>query len=179
VIGTERREDILFTISPHPEKLYKLHPEMLRDEILSIPWVKSVRVIRIPTGRLILSVKERIPVAYFRGKEIMGVDRDGMVFPLENIPDDIPEFRGGTYTKDALGWAIEFIKATSISEVTRKIYITKKGPITQWEKFRIVWGKGNYRQKFIAAKYALSLKLDRGTLDMRFNDQIVYRKEVR
>ena len=174
--GTNRSGEILSRLSiPGGTKLFSLNEKKIKERLLQISWVKDVKIYRFFTGNLMLSVKERKPIAYFLSSKPMGVEDDGSIFPLDSIPDSIPELVGGEFSADALGWAIAFTKSLTNKAFCQKIYPGPDGPITRYKHYKIIWGKGNYKKKERYLEEIIKMKIRKGILDMRFNGQVVYR----
>jgi len=176
--GTERKEEILSQLSLRKDvKLFNINEAKIKEKIFTLPWIKDVKVHRFFTGDLALFITERKPIAYFRGSKPMGVENDGLTFPLDSIPNSIPELLGGDFSPDALGWATTFISFISNKAFCKTIYTSPGGPITYYKGLKIVWGKGNYRKKERYLEEILRMKtIKKGILDMRFNKQVVYKK---
>ncbi len=175
--GTERRKEILAHLSfVKGTKIFSINEAEVKKELFTIPWVKNVKIHRFLTGDLVITVIERKPIAYFIGSKPIGIEKDGSNFPLDAIPSGIPELVGGNFTPDGLGWAISFINALKDKNLCKRIYTRLSGPITYYKNFKIIWGKGNYREKERYIQEALKLKLKKGILDLRFNGQVVYKK---
>ncbi len=177
VQGTARKREILLCLSfSDGTKLFHINEKKIKEKLFNIPWVKDVKIHRFFTGNMVLTVKERKPIAYFLSSKPMGIESDGSIFQLDAIPDSLPELIGGDFSTDALGWAITFINALNNKRFCRKIYTGSDGPITRYKQYKIIWGKGNYRKKERYLDEILKMKMKKGTLDMRFNGQVVYRK---
>lgn len=175
--GTTRKGEILSHLSfPEGTKLFHLSEKKIKETLFNIPWVKDVKIHRFFTGNMLVSVKERRPIAHFLGSKPMGVEEDGSIFQLDDIPDSLPELIGGDFSTDALEWAITFIRSLDNKRFCKKIYTGPDGPITRYKQYRIIWGKGNYGKKEKYLEEILKMKMRKGILDMRFNGQVVYRE---
>jgi len=178
--GTTRKGEVLSHLKfPKGIRIFSVNEESIKKNLFTIPWIKDVKVHKFFTGDLIIIIKKRKPVVYFRSSKPIGVEEDGSNFPLDSIPKNIPELVGGNFSPDALEWALCFVKLLNNKKFARKIYTSPEGPITYYKNFKIIWGKGNYNSKERYLQGVLRLKFKKGILDLRFNNQVVYRKEVR
>jgi len=178
--GTGRNKEILSHLSfAKGAKIFGVDEVKIKKELFTIPWIRDVKIHKFLTGALVIIVRERRPIAYFIGNKPIGIEKDGSNFPLDSVPSKMPELVGGSFTPDGLGWAISFIDALSNKEFCKKIYTRLTGPITYYKDFKIIWGKGNYKEKERYIQEILKLGLKKGILDLRFNGQVVYKKEVK
>lgn len=78
--------------------LYELDPVLLADRAERSPWVATADVARLPSGRLVVDIVEREPVALIldpNGVPAYFVDRNGYRMPLrEDAVYDVPLVRG-------------------------------------------------------------------------------------
>ena len=83
---------------PDSAALFALDPALIADRVRRAPWVRAVRVRRLPTGTLAIAVEERTPVALVvgaDGRPSHYLDREGYSLPLRaGDPFDVPLLRG-------------------------------------------------------------------------------------
>jgi len=78
--------------------LFDIDPTIVADRVRRHPWVHTARAIRLPTGTLTISVRERTPVVLVldpRGRPDHYLDRAGFAMPLTpGALYDVPLLRG-------------------------------------------------------------------------------------
>lgn len=86
--------------------LFDIEPELVEDRVRRHPWVRQVRVTRIPTGTLSIELEERTPVLLVldrNGEPCSYLDYDGYAMPLvEGFAYDLPLLRGYDMAPDRL-----------------------------------------------------------------------------
>ena len=80
------RSSILERLDIQPgAALYAVDPRLVRDGAEQDPWVSSARVGRMPSGKLVVTVRERRPVLLAMGNEgvpVCFIDREGFQMPV-------------------------------------------------------------------------------------------------
>ncbi|MEW5978059.1 MAG: FtsQ-type POTRA domain-containing protein [Acidobacteriota bacterium] len=73
------------------QNLYALNLDRVRKSLELLPWVKQAQVRRVFPSRLIITIRERVPIAYVRMENrILLIDEDGIL--LENRPETLSHF---------------------------------------------------------------------------------------
>jgi len=85
-------------------KMMTIHSKSVQMAIAKNPWVKSVDVSRHFPNKVVISIKERIPVALVSAKNVFYADNEGMLLPLFN----------GTYSNLPLLSGITDIRMDSV-----------------------------------------------------------------
>jgi len=75
-----------------------------RERIASLPIIQDALLLRQPPGRLVISVRERRPVALISTPAgLVGLDAEAALFPIPQAPVDLPIVTGmGRATEDSL-----------------------------------------------------------------------------
>ncbi len=78
--------------------LFALDPVLIADRVQRHPWVRTASVMRLPTGTLRITVKERVPVVLLmdaNGRPVGYLDAEGYGMPLGSGPAiDVPLLSG-------------------------------------------------------------------------------------
>ena len=78
--------------------LFDIDPAIVADRVRRHPWVRTARAMRLPTGTLMISVRERAPVVLVldeRGRPGHYLDRAGFAMPsTPGAVYDVPLLRG-------------------------------------------------------------------------------------
>jgi len=78
--------------------LFDISPRLVADRVARLPWVRKAGVTRLPTGKLLISLREREPVALALGtdgRETFYLDRDGYQMPaVDGASFDVPLVSG-------------------------------------------------------------------------------------
>ncbi len=66
------------------ENLFRIDLDAVRSAVLKHPWIADVKLHRRLPDELVIQVRERVPVAVINGGKLWGIDRGGILLPLEN-----------------------------------------------------------------------------------------------
>lgn len=66
----------------------------LKKRLAHLPWVYQVSVSRVWPDRLSVRIKEQIPVARWRGNQLINRDLNIFSVPYGTLPKNLPEFKG-------------------------------------------------------------------------------------
>jgi cell division septal protein FtsQ len=90
---------------PTGESMFKLDLKGAADKVKRMDWVERVFIERRLPRSILVSIKERQPVALLERGEIYGVDREGRVLPAAPLllREDLPLISGLALSTDAVG----------------------------------------------------------------------------
>lgn len=81
------------------------------------PWIENARCIKRLWGKVVIEIKERVPVAMVNAGEVLLVDRYGRIMPVEpNKRYDLPLVNGLPVKKDRNG--MRYVDSIAIARVT-------------------------------------------------------------
>ena len=158
--------------------------ERLEEE----PWIKQVAVHRELPHRVVISVQERKPFAVLTrpGGDYL-VDEEGVVLKPVQIPSDSDRSltrleEEGNNDIEAIQQGLMLAEFLSGSDPSwpRVVKVERTGDIaTQWEGKRVLWGWGDYPDKWDRLRRVEEDMKRRGEksreVDLRFDHQVVVR----
>ncbi len=182
------------------EDLFDLNPETVQSRLKRFPYIYAAVVSKQFPNRLEIYVKERLPLCYLSGKDLILLDKDGVVLPIPknklkgNLPiltgfvgDSLSCSSGYRVSNSELVQVVQLLDQTltgapelfsEISEINR----TENGELVMYSLSGgtpIMLGKCNIDRKFmILAHFQQTLKNlrrfgDYQYLDLRWEKQII------
>jgi len=180
------------------KNLLALDIHQLRKSIELLPWVKEASVQRILPDKLVISIKERVPIAFARVERgTVLVDEDGIL--LENKPETISRFDFPVLSGLEAGFDVETVtrnkkrialyrdliqslddNGAGLSKDISEIYLRDTGNVSviaSEDTVLVHLGAENFQEKFrrylamsreLKQKYPL---LD--SVDLRYSNQVV------
>ncbi|PYV93547.1 MAG: hypothetical protein DMG05_01355 [Acidobacteria bacterium] len=180
------------------KNLLALDIHQLRKSIELLPWVKEASVQRILPDKLVISIKERVPIAFARVERgTVLVDEDGIL--LENKPETISRFDFPVLSGLEAGFDVETLtrnkkrialyrdliqslddNGAGLSKDISEIYLRDTGNVSviaSEDTVLVHLGAENFQEKFrrylamsreLKQKYPL---LD--SVDLRYSNQVV------
>lgn len=92
-----RVEDLQYISLPFAGKnFFSADIASLKKRLNHLPWVYQVSVSRVWPDRLSVQIKEQVPVARWRGNQLINQDLDIFSVPYGTLPKNLPEFKGST-----------------------------------------------------------------------------------
>jgi cell division septal protein FtsQ len=151
--------------------------ELVKSAIRKLNWVQGVKFKKGIRGIMSICIQPRVPVARITNKKGVGVDREGILFPVAIGIDTLPSItiKNGSL-HDTLGDAVRLLKVLRGLNVNG-IEITARGLESRIGKVKVIWGSDGYPEKYRLLKRILKTKvISSGILDMRFDNQVVLRR---
>jgi cell division septal protein FtsQ len=85
-------------------KTYTVKEHAVRMALLKNPWIDNVKVAKNLSGKIIISITERKPIALVNLKSVLYVDKYGVLFPIaKKVISEMPLLSGLHDTVDGLG----------------------------------------------------------------------------
>ncbi len=80
-------------VAPGAE-LSSVDPEAVAARVAELPWIAGARAVRLPTGPLLVGIRERVPVALVEaGGQAAFVDATGTPFAAADVESELPRVR--------------------------------------------------------------------------------------
>lgn len=179
--------------------LFDVNLDVIRKNILSQHYIKSVDVVRELPDKLCITVQERQPIAAIVGERVMFLDEEGMVLPpYEGAMFDVPFIRG-VESVNVAGVRITDSRLLEVLELLRRarsldggevyhliseVHIVPNGELVLYSSdagVKILLGNVDPTGKLHVLKafwdqFVLQRGADRLRLiDLRFEDQVIAR----
>jgi cell division protein FtsQ len=171
--------------------IWDVAPNLVRVRLQSHPWIERVRVQRVVPGQVLITVKERRPVAIALLSELNYVDRSGQILgPLQD--DDSRNFPiitgldGGTdqgFTSVALHRALQFLRwceRLHCCETLSEVHVDRSRGVTVFPlrpPVAVALGWGSWRCKLARLARVLAAwegQLNRvAMVDVSFRNSVV------
>ena len=106
------------------DNLFACNLETATDRLEAQPMIEQALLLREPPETLVIELQEREPVALLATPEgLMGLNAEGIVFPLPQVPLDLPAVTGITVIRDSTGrWQADRLAniATFVNQLKRR-----------------------------------------------------------
>jgi len=183
--------------------MFQIQTDIVADRVARHPWVAQTSITRLPTGVLILGIRERVPVAQVlspSGRPGFYLDRDGYpMHPSDSSSYDVPllsgypdDFHPASPSADAR--TLSFLAALDGERDTAGILISeivfREGEVWLWLEpsgphgsIPVRLGADDFDEKlkrlaaFWTQRMARSQDREFQLIDLRFSSQIISREE--
>ncbi len=86
------------------QKTYTVKEKTIQAALLKDPWIENVKVIKKLSGKIVIKITERKPIALVNMKSVYYIDKNGVLFPIaKKVISDMPVFCGLSDTVDNKG----------------------------------------------------------------------------
>jgi len=177
-IGNKRltKSEILTWLKLYPgQSLLNLHLRWLKQRLISYPLIEEANVSRKWPDRLIISLKEREPLALiYDGPRLWSIDRKGVWFYLKEYPD-LPiitgAYRDSPYLKETIDLLVGFKHkkwGISLAEIS-KIHLDQDLGVTFYTTSgtEVYLGKEHYKEKLCSLHKILIYLNQTGLKDIK------------
>ncbi len=178
IIGNKRltQSEILTWLKLYPgQSLLNLHLRRLAQRLISYPLVKEANISCKWPDRLIVSLKEREPLALvYDDTRLWTIDREGVWFYIKEYPD-LPTitgaYRNSPYLKEAIDLLVRFKQekwGISFAEIS-EIHLDPDLGITFYTTngTEVYLGKGHYEKKLCSLHKILTYLNQIGLEDIK------------
>lgn len=86
------------------QKTYSIKEKTVQAALINDPWIENVKLIKRLSGKIVIKIIERKPIALVNMKSVYYVDKNGVLFPIaKKVISDMPVFCGLSDTVDSKG----------------------------------------------------------------------------